>query len=130
MQQRYVFRQVSSFSWLLAVAASGLAQASEPTLPTVEVSAKTQRADLEPDSLKNPYRVESTGRFGSEVITREDIEALAPKDVFDLLDKAVGMNLTYQGRKSPYFLDERGGGNLTYILDGAILPSSSNRILQ
>ena len=130
MQQRYVFRQVSSFSWLLAVAASGLAQASEPTLPTVEVSAKTQRADLEPDSLKNPYRVESTGRFGSEVITREDIEALAPKDVFDLLDKAVGMNLTYQGRKSPYFLDERGGGNLTYILDGAILPTSSNRILQ
>jgi iron complex outermembrane recepter protein len=103
---------------------------SDVVLPTVEVSASGTRSDLEENSLKNPYRVESTARFGTEVMTREDIEAIAPKDVLDLLDKAVGMNLTYQGRKSPYFLEERGGGNLTYILDGAILPSSANRILQ
>ena len=126
----FTFQRVSRFALLLAATGAGQLQAAEPTLPTVEVSAKTIRVDLEPDSLKNLYRVESTARFGTEVMTQDDIEALAPKDVFDLLDKAVGMNLTYQGRKSPYFLEERGSGNLTYILDGAILPSSSNRILQ
>jgi iron complex outermembrane receptor protein len=115
---------------MLAAAFAGSAGAADTTLPTVDVSASATRSELEPDSLKNPYRVESSGRFGTEVMTREDIEALAPRDVIDLLDKAVGMNLTYQGRRSPYFLDERGGGNLTYILDGALLPTNSNRILQ
>lgn len=88
------------------------------------------RHDIDPDSLRNPYRVERTARFGTEVLGREEIEALNPKDVLDLLDKAVGMNMTYQGRRSPFFLDERGGGNLTYILDGAVLPGNFNRILQ
>lgn len=115
---------------LVAGIVAGAAQAADTTLATVEVSADAARQDLQPDSLKNPYRVETTARVGTEVMTREDIEALAPKDVIDLLDKAVGMNVTYQGRKSPYFLEERGGGSLTYILDGAILPTSSNRILQ
>ena len=114
---------------LLASAFAGQA-AADATLPTVEVSADTVREDLAPDSIKNPYRVEATGRFGAEVMSREDIEALAPKDVFDLLDKAAGINIGYQGRRSPYFVEERGGGNLTYILDGAVLPGNSNRILQ
>ncbi len=126
---------------------NAIAQA-DTTLPTVEVTAdmpadasnaadKTStsstadvRPDLAPDSIQNMYRVESTARFGTEVMTKKDIEALHPKDVFDLLDKANGLDLTYQGRKSPYFLNERGGGSLTYILDGALLPTQTNRILQ
>jgi iron complex outermembrane recepter protein len=124
------FHRASRLALLLAAATAGLGQAAEPTLPTVEVSTNAPRADLQADSLKNPYRVEATGTFGTEVFTRDDIEALAPKDVFDLLDKAVGLNVSYQGRRSPYSVQERGGGNLTYILDGAVLPTSSNRILQ
>jgi iron complex outermembrane recepter protein len=126
----FQLHRLTALALMLSAAFAGAAQAAETTLPTVDVSANATRSELEPDSLKNPYRIESTGRFGTEIMTREDIEALAPKDVIDLLDKAVGMNLTYQGRRSPYFLDERGGGNLTYILDGALLPTSSNRILQ
>lgn len=103
--------------------------AADPTLPVIEVKGAATRPDLQPDSLTNPSRVEATGRVGTEIFTREDIEALAPRDVMDLLDKAVGMNLTYHGRKSPFFLEVRGGGTLTYILDGAILPGSANRIL-
>lgn len=85
---------------------------------------------LEPDSPTNPYRVETTAQAGTEIFTEKDIQNLAPKDVFDLLDKAVGLDITYQGRKSPFFVNERGGGSFTYIIDGAILPSTSNRILQ
>jgi iron complex outermembrane receptor protein len=98
---------------------------------TVDISASTsKRSDLDPESITNPYRVESTARFGTEIISRKEIESSAAKNVFDLLGKATGMNLTYQGRRSPFFLDNRGGGQLTYILDGAVLPPSYSRILQ
>jgi iron complex outermembrane recepter protein len=99
------------------------------SLDAVTVTAPT-RHDLDTQSLTNPYKVEKNSELGTQIITREDIEKLAPKDIFDLFNKAAGLNVTYQGRKSPFFVDVRGGGNLTYILDGAVLPTSSNRILQ
>lgn len=114
---------------LIAIAFPCVGHAEDATLPVIHVRGAAARADLQPDSLANPSRVEATGRVGTEILSREDIEALAPRDVMDLLDKAVGMNLTYHGRKHPFFLEERGGGNLTYILDGAILPGSADRML-
>lgn len=87
------------------------------------------RPDLDPDSIKNLYRVETSARFGSEVFTERDIQKLNPVDINDLIDKATGINMTYQGRRSPYFFSQRGGGSFTYIIDGAILPPSTNRIL-
>lgn len=88
------------------------------------------RDDIELSSPTNLYRIEKSAQFGTEVITQKEIEAYKPKDVFDLLNKATGLDLTYQGRKSPFFINMRGGGSITYIVDGAILPSTSNRILQ
>jgi iron complex outermembrane receptor protein len=129
----YLLTKPSSLSALAAVLASACAATASDTLqtlPDVEVSARPAREELQPRSLANPYRTEKSAEAGTETFNREDIQALEPKDVFDLLDKAVGLNVTYQGRKSPFFVDQRGGGNLTYILDGAILPTSSNRILQ
>lgn len=49
----------------------------------------SQRADLDPDSITNLYRVEASARFSTEVFNREDIQNLKPSDVYDLLDKAV-----------------------------------------
>lgn len=95
----------------------------------VTVVADPQRKDLDPDSITNLYRVEKTARFGTEVFTEEDIRELKPSDVYDLLDKAVGMNLSYQGRRRPFTIDQRGGGSFTYIVDGAVLPPSVDRIL-
>jgi len=88
-----------------------------------------QRADLAPDSPTNLYRVEASARFGTEVFTETDIKNIHPRDVIDLIDKATGINSTYQGRRSPFGFEERGGGTFTYIIDGAVLPPSSNRIL-
>ena len=93
-------------------------------------SSHEQREDLNPKSIVNPNKVESSAQAGVEIFTQEDIKDLAPKDVFDLLSKAVGVDVTYQGRKSPFFVNVRGGGSLTYIIDGAILPSTANKILQ
>lgn len=94
---------------MCAMAFAGTAGAADSPLATITISASATRPDLEPESILNPYRLESTAQFGSEVMSRKDIEALAPRDVIDLLDKAVGMNVTYQGRRSPYFVEERGG---------------------
>lgn len=121
---------------LLAGTASGAAtdaeqqETSQQLKPiVVEGQGDSQREDLKVDSTTNLYRVESTARFGTEVFTEKDIKALKPNNVFDLLDKAVGISLTYQGRRSPFIVEERGGGTFTYIIDGAVLPPSSNRIL-
>ncbi len=95
----------------------------------VEGEADNQRQDLKADSTTNMYRVEASARFGTEVFTEKDIKALHPGNIFDLLDKATGINLIYQGRRSPFIIEERGGGTFTYIIDGAVLPPSANRIL-
>jgi iron complex outermembrane receptor protein len=87
------------------------------------------RQDLDPSSITNMYRIEKSAQFGTEVFTEEDIKNLQPSNFFDLIENAVGINVTYQGRKQPFFVSQRGGGNFTYIIDGAVLPSSINRIL-
>jgi iron complex outermembrane receptor protein len=96
---------------------------------TVTGSKRSTRPDLQPDSLTNPYRTEASTEFATEVFTREDIKNFKPKDLNDLIDKAAGIDITYQGRKYPYIIRQRGGGSFTYIIDGAVLPPSVNRIL-
>lgn len=115
-------------SFAFAEADAGNTKALEPI--RVSVPQSVERDDLKPDSVTNLYRVESTAQFGTQVMTQKEIAAYAPKDIFDLLGKANGLELTYQGRRSPYSLEMRGGGNITYILDGAVLPPSVSRILQ
>ncbi len=94
-----------------------------------DTSDSGQREDLQPDSITNMYRVEASARFGTQIFTEKDIQAIHPENVFDLLDKAVGITLIYQGRRSPYMIEDRGGGTFTYIIDGAVLPSAATRIL-
>ena len=101
----------------------------ELTSMTVVGEQTTIRQDLRPDSLTNIYKVETSARLGTEVFTQQNIQDLKPKDLNDLIDKAAGIDVTYQGRKSPYHIRARGGGSFTYIIDGAVLPSSVNRIL-
>src|ERR1035437_5168031 len=101
----YLLTKPSSLSALAAVLAFACAARASytlQTLPDVEVSARPVREELQPRSLANPYRTEKSAEAGTETFSREDIQALEPKDVFDLLDKAVGLNVTYQGRKSPF----------------------------
>ncbi len=126
-------RQITMMSLITASVLTGTLSANEnASLEPVKVTASEiqTREDLKLDSTTNLYRIEKTAEAGTQVFTKEDIEAYNPKDFYDLMDKAVGLDLTYQGRKSPFFLNMRGGGSITYIIDGAILPSTSNRILQ
>jgi len=95
-----------------------------------EYAPAVERDDTRIDSPTNLYRVAKSTAFGTEVIGEKEIAAYNAKSVLELLNMATGLDLTYQGRRHPFFINMRGGGNITYIVDGAILPSSSDRMLQ
>jgi iron complex outermembrane receptor protein len=123
------------YTTLIAALASMSVYAAEPVtkLSTVEVNAAEDEGkidELKPESIRNRYRVPLSNRAGIETFTSKEIEALKPRDIFDLLDKATGITVSYQGRKNPFFVRERGGGTFTYIINGAILPTVTQRILQ
>ena len=113
----------------VAVAVGATDEIEQLDTVTVVGEASEVRDDLAIESLTNPYRVEASARVGSEVFSAEDIAAINPSDLFDLLNQAAGINMTYQGRRKQFIVSQRGGGSFTYIVDGAVLPSSADRIL-
>ncbi|WP_150049074.1 TonB-dependent receptor plug domain-containing protein [Methylomonas rhizoryzae] len=87
--------------------------------------------DLQEDSGLNPYRVAPSSRLSVQKFSAEQIEALKPTDIFDLLNHAVGVLTLYQGRKIPYSVRIRGDLYFGYIIDGVYVPSEAGaRILQ
>lgn len=131
MKYKYLKQVTLSISTIIAIS-NTLVYADEQIdakLTPINIEENNEREDLDISSPVNLYRIEKTAQFGTEIITQEDIKAQNPKDIFDLLNKTTGLDLTYQGRKHPFFINMRGGGNVTYIIDGAILPQSADRIL-
>ncbi len=121
----------------MLLAGTSSVRADEATLPEVQVSGdriqklEEKYPDLQADHVLNPYRVAPSSRLSVQTFTAEDIEAIKPLDVFDLLNHAVGVLTLYQGRKVPYSVRIRGDLYFAYIIDGVYLPSESGgRILQ
>lgn len=127
----------ASFTILFCVygAATAFGQTIGPeSIPPVTVEAAASpagRPDLEPDNTANFARVAPSSRPHTETFTREDINALQPADIYDLLSHATGVVPTFQGRKLGYNLMIRGDSNYGFIIDGAYVPiSTAGRILQ
>lgn len=55
-----------------------------------------------------------------QTFTREDIEVLRPRDLFDLMETALGMNITRQGSRVNNFSSNRGG-SVNFLIDGVYL---------
>ncbi|MGC9350509.1 MAG: TonB-dependent receptor plug domain-containing protein, partial [Sulfurovum sp.] len=117
-------------SLVTAVLLTSALDAQTTELDAVDVNADIySRDDLKLESSTNLYKIQKSTKAGTEVLTQKEIEAYNPKDVIDLLNKATGMDLSYHGRRSPFDLKMRGSSNITYIVDGAILPPSATRML-
>ncbi|OPY78829.1 MAG: catecholate siderophore receptor CirA [Syntrophorhabdus sp. PtaU1.Bin153] len=107
-----------------AIAQQATEQKKDPySLEEITVKGK---AVVEP--VTSPYAVPASSAIATEVITREDIEALHPKTVWDVLEQVPGMEITYQGRQHLDFSNMRGTGNYGLILDGVYV-SSLDRLL-
>jgi outer membrane cobalamin receptor len=112
---------------------AGAAQAADApvTLPTLAVGGTAPRPELAPESPRNAFRTPPSSTGHSQTITREEIEQMRPRDVFDLLNNAAGVIATQSGRKGFSGLTIRGDSNFRWIVDGAYLqPTVASRIMR
>lgn len=108
-----------------------LAEEAPVDLPTVDIVAVKARADLDPESPTNPMRLTRSSAGHTEKITRTEIEALRPRDVFDLVNNAGSVIRTEGSRKGFSGLMIRGDTNFIWIVDGAYLqPTMASRIMR
>ncbi|EXJ15815.1 TonB-dependent receptor [Imhoffiella purpurea] len=100
------------------------AAAGEPTLPIVLVEdGGDGAAAAEPaySRLALPESVEAV-----QTLTREDIEKIRPRDVYDLIENAPGMSIMRQGARVHNFAFSRGD-DVGIILDGVYLTQTEAR---
>ena len=118
---------------LIAFPLLASAQIASPTvtLPTVPVTAERMRVDTAPQDVHNAFRTPESSTNHTQTITRDEIEQLRPRDVFELLNSASGVISTQGSRKGFSGLTIRGDSNFRWILDGAYLqPTMASRILR
>ncbi len=88
------------------------------------------RDDLSPSSPRNPYRTAESDLAHVQVIGRDEIEQLRPRDLFDLLNTATAVIATQGSRKGFTGLTIRGDSNFRWIVDGAMLqPTMASRTI-
>lgn len=102
-------------------------------LEQVTVSAKKQRSRFqgeENEPAYSQYAIPESAKISTEVIDREEIEAINPTDFFDLISRAAGVEVSFQGRKIMNFASIRGGDSLGIVIDGLYVPNSQvSRVL-
>lgn len=98
---------------------------------SVTITGTNPREDLSPKSPRNAFRTAESSTNHVQVIGREQIEELRPKDLFDLLNSATGVIATQGSRKGFSGLTIRGDSNFRWIVDGAMLqPTMASRIVK
>lgn len=116
-----------------AIASSPMAQSAAPTTldPVTVTGSGAAHPELAPYSARNPFRTPQSSSNHTQTITREEIELLRPRDLFDLLNTATGVLATQGSRKGFSGLTIRGDSNFRWIVDGAYLqPTMAGRILK
>lgn len=103
------------------------AAAKDTEMSTVMV--KAQKAEEETPAYSR-LAIPESSKAATEVITREAIEAMHPKDVLEILERGTGIIGTRWGNKGYYKVQARGGDDIGIIIDGVYLPDTqASRIL-
>lgn len=66
--------------------------------------------------------VPESSKAATQIFTRADIEAMHPKNVFDIIEQGLGIAEQYQGRKGFDLPQDRGGDSIGIIFDGIYMP--------
>ncbi|MFH1060742.1 MAG: TonB-dependent receptor plug domain-containing protein [Pseudomonadota bacterium] len=114
----------------------GLAAAAEPAGKPHELQPITVQGDLLNEPANSTYHLPESTLATTWSIDQEQIQALEPRDVFDVLSYAPGVQTAFMGRKAMNFISSRGGGNFVggssfaVLIDGAYIPwTQSARVL-
>ncbi|MCB2192718.1 MAG: TonB-dependent receptor [Deltaproteobacteria bacterium] len=88
------------------------------------------------EPANSPYHLPASSAASIWAIDHDQIMALEPRDIFDVLGYAPGVQVSFQGRKGMNFVSGRGGGNFiggtsyAFIIDGAYIPwTQSSRMM-
>ncbi len=110
--------------------------AEDPQAKPHAMEPITVQAELASEPPESPYHLPESAKAATWSIGQQEIQDLQPRDIFDVLSYAPGVQLGYQGRKDMNFIASRGGGNFiggtnfAILLDGAYIPwTQSGRIL-
>lgn len=103
--------------------------ANEPAddeLDPVLVSAKK----IAEEPVHSRFAVPESSEAATQTFSKADIEAMHPKDVFEIIEQGLGMMTNFRGRKDLNNTQGRGGDSIGIILDGIYIPwSQSSRVL-
>jgi outer membrane receptor protein involved in Fe transport len=119
-KENTMMRKHSTCLLFVALALSGRSWGQDiPELPVVRVEEQSSALPVSsaPPSARTAL---PTSVAADQVFTREDIEAIRPRDVFDLMETSLGMSITRQGSRVNNFSSNRGG-NVSFLLDGVFL---------
>lgn len=113
--------------------------------PDQNQADKTKTEKMEPievsasrveEPANSPYHLPESSAASIWSIDHDQIIALEPRNLFDVLAYAPGVQTAFQGRKGINFVSGRGGGNFiggtsyAFIIDGAYIPwTQSSRML-
>jgi outer membrane receptor for ferrienterochelin and colicin len=114
---------------------SGIEESPASDVPVTEVEVEDRREremagedgrESEPVYSKNRTPESS---IAVETVTPEEIEAMRPKDVYDIIEAATGVSMWRQGARVHNFVKSRGD-SLGIILDGVYLSTTeAQRVL-
>lgn len=121
-----------AFALLAFVSQASQAQQTASAEPqTVTITGSAAREDTSSRSPRNPHRTTESSVNHEQIIGREEIERLRPRDLFELLNAATGVVATQGSRKGFSGLTIRGDSNFRWIVDGAMLqPTMAARIVK
>jgi iron complex outermembrane receptor protein len=124
MKKVLLFCAVVGIAGLAVQARAAEQAAKEETHELESIGTKAKRIG---EPVASPYAVPESSKLQTEVYTREDIEAINPETVWDVIKQAPGMEVTFQGRQHMDFANMRGG-SYGIILDGVYI-TQADRLL-
>jgi len=108
---------------LLLIAAPVASAADDEQKEPVALEQITVKEKAVVEPVTSPYWVPDSSKPQTLIITREEIEAINPQTIWDILEQVPGMDVYFQGRQHLNFGYVRGNGNFGIILDGVYLLS-------
>lgn len=98
-------------------------------LEAVRVSDKRIKAETKEEPSYSRFAIPESSKAAVETFTKEDIKAMRPRDVYDVIESALGTGIMRQGARVNNWAKGRGGDNsaIGIILDGVYLSSTETQ---
>lgn len=109
--------------WLFALVPNAQATEAVQQLATVDVTDSTLQDDTGEEPTYSRFSLPKSVK-AVQTLDQEDIAAIRPRDVVDLIENSLGLSIRRQGARVHNFTYSRGD-NVSIILDGVYLTATT-----